>query len=455
MRPILPENVKFILNRLHEHGFEAFVAGGAVRDLLMNRTPHDYDISTNALPSEVKELFRKTIDTGLKHGTVTVIINKTGYEITTFRRDGQYTDGRHPESVKFVNSLREDCARRDFTVNAMCYNEEKGLIDFFCGKRDINQGIIRCVGNAEQRFKEDALRMLRAVRFAAVYGFKIEENTLKAIRKYAVLIKRVSSERIQSELNKLLLSDHPDYIRLLHETGILRYIIPPLERCFGEPQKNRFHIYDVGEHTMLAVKNTESDLILRWAALLHDIGKPCTSSTDSNGTIHFYGHHRESMRIADDILHRLRLDSSSIRDILVLIENHDVRIDPTPPAVKRMLAKTGPQLFEKLLKLQLADNSAKSPDCFESKKQRIDAVRNVYETVIASKEPYRISDLAINGRDLLKEGFRTGRILGDTLKALTEEVILNPSLNNRTYLLKRAAEIKKKNNRKSSGRPTV
>lgn len=443
MRIYLPENVKYILNRLHEGGFFAFVSGGAVRDMLMGRVPHDYDISTNAKPSDVKRLFNRTVDTGIKHGTVTVIINKTGYEVTTFRRDGAYTDGRHPETVQFVNSVRDDCMRRDFTINAMSYNEEDGLLDFFCGRRDIKQHIIRCVGDAERRFKEDALRMLRAVRFSAVFSFKIEPATSAAIRKCAVLIKRVSNERIIEELNKILLSDNPDHFRLMHQLGILRYIIPQLDKCFGEPQNNRFHIYDVGEHIMHAVKNTPTDLVLRWAALLHDIGKPCTASMDSGGIIHFYGHHRESKRIANDVLHRLRMDHESLHDILILIENHDVRIDPSPPAVKRMMAKTGPALFEKLLELQIADNSAKSALCFEDKKKKIDAVREIYETVISSNEPYRVMDLCINGRDLIKMGYRPGRAIGDVLKTLTEEVIINPSFNNRQYLLRRAEEIKK------------
>lgn len=443
MRLPLPENVRFILNRLHEHGFFAFVAGGAVRDLIMERTPHDYDISTNALPSDVKQLFERTIDTGIQHGTVTVIVNKIGYEVTTFRRDGQYSDGRRPESVQFVDSVRDDCVRRDFTINALSYNEEDGLLDFFCGKRDINQGIIRCVGNPEQRFKEDALRMLRAVRFSAVFGFKIEEQTQEAIKKYAMLIKRVSNERILEELNKILISDNPDAFSLMHELGLLKYIIPSLDRCFGEPQKNRYHIYDVGQHIIHAVKYTPVDLVLRWSALLHDIGKPCTSSTDASGIIHFYGHHRESKRIAEDVLHRLRMDNASIKDILTLIEYHDVRIEPSAPAVKRMMAKTGPDLFKKLMLLQLADNQAKNPKYFPDKQKKIDTLMRIYETVISSNEPYRVNDLVINGRDLLKEGCRPGRMIGDILKALTDEIIINPALNNRTYLLERSSELKK------------
>ena len=443
MRLVLPETVKRILSRLHQGGFFAYVSGGAVRDMIMGRTPHDYDISTNAKPEEIKKLFKHTVDTGIKHGTVTVIINRRGYEITTFRRDGRYSDGRHPESVQFVNSVRDDCLRRDFTINAMSYNDEEGLLDFFCGRRDINRGIVRCVGNAEQRFKEDALRMLRAVRFCAVFGFELEEQTRAAIRKCAVLIKRVSSERIVEELNKILLSDRPDSFRLMHELGLLTHIIPQLDNCFGEAQNNRFHIYDVGEHIMHTVANTPQDLVLRWAALLHDVGKPCVSSVDSDGIIHFYGHHRESKRIANDVLHRLRLDNASLKDILTLIENHDVRIDPSPPAVKRMMSKTGPALFEKLLRLQTADNGAKNPVYFEEKKRRIDAVREIFETVISANEPYRVSDLVINGRDLLKAGYRPGRAVGDTLKALADEVIIDPTCNERRYLLKRAAELKR------------
>lgn len=440
----LPENVKYVLKSLHNEGFSAFVCGGAVRDMVMGRNPHDYDISTNALPQDVKRIFKRTIDTGISHGTVTVVVNGVGFEVTTFRRDGKYTDSRHPEEVKFVSNVKEDALRRDFTINAMSYNDQDGLLDFFCGARDIRQGIIRCVGNAETRFKEDALRMLRAIRFSAVFGFKLEENTAQAIKKCAVLIKRVSSERILSELNKILLSDNPDAFRTMHELGMLKYIIPQLEKCFDKPQKNKFHIYDVGEHIMHAVKYTRPDLTLRWAALLHDIGKPYTSSTDSNGIIHFYGHHREGKKIANDILHLLRMDSATIRDILILIENHDVRMEPSHSAVKRMMAKTGPELFVKLLELQTADNKAKNPVFFPEKKKKIDAIYAVYENIISSREPYLVSDLAINGRDLIKSGFRTGRAIGDTLKILVDEVIINPSLNNRDYLLKRASQLRNK-----------
>lgn len=432
-----------ILSRLETGGFLAFVAGGAVRDLIMNKTPHDYDIATNARPEEVRSLFKRTIDTGIKHGTVTVIENKIGYEVTTFRRDGEYRDGRRPESVEFVDSVREDCKRRDFTINAMVYSPEHGLLDFFGGCEDIKRGVIRCVGDPETRFKEDALRMLRAVRFSASLSFEIEEKTKRAIKKCALLIKKVSSERILEELNKILLSANPDYFRIMHELGLLRYIIPQLERCFGEEQRNKYHIYDVGEHIMQTVKNTPPDLILRWAALMHDIGKPCCSSTDANGIIHFYGHHRESRRIAVDVLHRLHMDSDSIRDISVLVENHDVRIEPLPPAVKRMMSRTGEQLFAKLMQLQLADNKAKNPARFAEKEVKVRAVQNIYNEILAECQPYRVSDLVVNGRDLIKLGYRPGRMIGDALHTLLDEVIINPDLNNREYLLNKAEELKK------------
>lgn len=436
----LPDSVINILNRLNEGGFSAFVAGGAVRDILMGRTPSDYDIATSAGPKTIKSLFSRTIDTGIKHGTVTVVENKTGYEVTTFRRDGEYSDGRHPNSVQFVDEPREDCARRDFTINAMMYSPKDGFLDFFGGQQDIENRLVRCVGISEERFKEDALRMLRAVRFGAVLSFKVDDDAYRAIKKCAVLIKKVSSERILEELNKILLSENPDSIKDLHNCGLLKYIMPEVDRCFGEPQKNKYHIYDVGDHIMHTVKYTPADLVLRWAALMHDIGKPACASRDTNGIIHFYGHHRESCRLAVDLLHRLRMDNDTIRDVSVLVENHDVRIEPSMPAVKRMMSRTGEALFEKLLQLQLADNRAKNPVHFPDKKARIDSVYQIYKEILAERQPYLVSHLAVNGKDLIRIGYRPGREIGDTLKRLIDEVIINPSLNNRDYLLKAAKE---------------
>ena len=440
----MPESVEGILSRLKNAGYSAYVAGGAVRDVIMEKTPHDYDIATSAKPNDIKLLFSHTIDTGIKHGTVTVVENKIGYEVTTFRMDGEYSDGRHPESVRFVDAPKEDCMRRDFTINAMMYNPSDGILDYFGGCDDIKNRIIKCVGNPVQRFKEDALRMLRAIRFSAVLSFRIEDETWRAIKKCAVLIKKVSNERILEEINKILLSENPDYIRKLHECGLLKYIMPELERCFGEPQRNKYHIYDVGEHIMHAVKNTPNDMVLRWAALMHDIGKPVCSSTDQNGIIHFYGHHRESCKIAVDLLHRLRMDNDTIRDISVMVENHDVRVEPSLAAVKRMMSRTGETLFEKLMLLQIADNKAKNPIYFQEKKKRIDGAYNIYKEILAERQPYLVSHLAVNGKDLIHIGYRPGREIGDALKKLIDEVIINPKLNNREYLLRAAKEYRRK-----------
>lgn len=444
MRLEISDGAESVLKRLNDAGYSAYIAGGAVRDLVMGKTPHDYDIATDALPDEVKRLFGKTIDTGIRHGTVTVIENKIGYEITTFRHDGCYADGRHPNTVEFVSEPREDAMRRDFTINAMMYNPADGLLDFFGGSDDIKNRIIRCVGETEMRFREDALRMLRAVRFKAQLGFTLDLEVERAIKKYAVLIKKVSSERILEELNKILLSARPDCFRDLHRLGLLKFIMPELERCFGERQKNKYHIYDVGEHIMNTVVNTPPDLIIRWAAILHDTGKPCCPSVDSNGIIHFYGHHRESRRITLDILYRLRMDAGSIRDIALLVENHDYRVDASFTSVKRMMAKTGAELFEKLLMLQRADNMAKNPKYLPDKLRRIDNGMEIFREVLAANQPYRVSDLVVNGRDLMNIGYRQGREIGDALKILLDEVIITPELNSRSYLIKRAKEIRRK-----------
>lgn len=440
---ITDDGAEKIIKTLNKQGYKAYIAGGAVRDMLMGKSPHDYDIASSAEPEDVKRIFAKTIDTGIKHGTVTVIENKNGYEVTTFRRDGSYADGRHPSEVEFLDDPEEDCRRRDFTINAMMYSPDEGVLDFFGGRKDITDRVIRCVGVPEKRFREDALRMMRAVRFKAELDFGIDRDTEAAIRKCAVLIKKVSAERIRDELNKIMLSEHPDYIRDLHRLGLLKFILPEVDRCFGEPQRNKYHIYDVGEHIMQTVIHTPPDLVLRWAALLHDTGKPCCPSTDPNGIIHFYGHHRESRRITVDVLYRFKMESDFIRDVSVLVENHDYRVDANYTAVKRMMSKTGAELFEKLLMLQKADNMAKDPKYLPEKLKRIENDMLIYRVVIASNQPYRISDLVVNGRDLMNVGYRQGREIGDALKIMLDEVIINPELNNRRYLIKRAKDIRR------------
>ena len=445
MELVISGGAKSIIETLEKNGYSAYIVGGAVRDLLMGKTPHDFDIATSATPFQMKKIFKRTIDTGLKHGTVTVVENKIGYEVTTFRSDGNYIDARHPGQVSFISSIEEDVKRRDFTVNAMAYNPNLGVVDVVGGIEDIKKRLIRCVGEPEKRFSEDALRMLRAVRFSAALGFEIEESTGRALKKYSALIKKISSERVRDELNKILMSERPEYIQSLHTYGLLKYIMPELEACFGVLQRNKYHIYDVFSHIICAVKNTPADLVLRWAALLHDIGKPLCQSCDSNGIIHFYGHHRESVKLANDILHRLRFDRDLIHDVLILIENHDVRIENSPPGVKRMMTRTGETLFEKLLILQEADNLAKNHKYFKEKKRKLNEIHDIYKLVLAERQPYTIADLEVNGKDLIKLGYRPGRALGDCLKKLLDEVIINPELNIRELLLLRAKELKKSN----------
>ena len=440
----ISQGAERILRTLENAGYEAYIVGGAVRDCIMGKTPSDYDIATNALPRQVKELFPKTIDTGIKHGTVTVIDNKIGYEVTTYRKEEKYADNRHPDSISFVSDIETDLRRRDFTMNAIAYNPSRGIVDIFGGVSDIKNRTIRCVGNAGDRFKEDALRMVRAVRFSACLNFEMDEETKKGIRKYSVLVKNVSAERILSELNTILLCDYPSRAKILYETGLMRHIIPNLCVCFNTVQNNKYHIYNVGDHIMNAVENTPNDLIIRWAALLHDVGKPACASKDQNGIYHFYGHHRESMRMADDILHKLRMDKDSISDILTLIENHDVRIDAHPASVKRILARTGEKLFLKLLLLQEADNRAKNPKFLDDKLNKLQSIYSQYLRIIAEGQPYMISHLVINGKDLIKMGFKTGREIGDVLKILLDEVVIDPSLNTREYLVKRVKALRKK-----------
>ncbi len=438
----IDEGAAAIIDKLEHAGFSAYVVGGAVRDLLAGNTPNDYDIATSALPEYVKGIFKRTVDTGLKHGTVTVILNRRTYEVTTYRTESGYADSRHPDSVSFVRTIEEDLARRDFTINAMAYNPKYGLRDLYGGRADMEAGIIRAVGDPDVRFNEDPLRMLRAVRFSAKLGFDIEPATAAAARSNAALIRHVSNERILSELTKTLMSARPERIRALEDLGLMKYIIPELDECFHTPQKNKYHIYNVGDHIIEAVKNTRPDSELRWAALMHDIGKPYCLSRDASGTIHFYGHHRISAEIADRILHTLHMDNATIKAVLQLVECHDVRVDATPTSVKRMLARLGDERFFKLLDLQEADSRAKNPAYIKEKIGRIDRVRTLAAEIIAERQPYQLSDLAVNGRDLIKCGYKAGREIGDTLKTLLDEVILDPRLNEREYLLKRARELK-------------
>lgn len=298
----LPERVKEILDTIMEAGYEAYAVGGCIRDSILGRKPNDWDITTSASPYEIKELFRRTVDTGIQHGTVTVMMDKEGFEVTTYRIDGDYKDGRHPSEVTFTASLKEDLRRRDFTINAMAYNEQNGLVDIFGGMQDIADGVIRCVGEPRERFSEDALRIMRAVRFSAQLGYQIEEKTKAAIEELAPTLKKISAERIQVELVKLVTSKHPEELLTAYETGITSVILPEFDLCMETEQHNPHHLYNVGMHTIHAMEVIPADKVLRLAMLFHDMGKPVCRETDERGIDHFHGHPQVSEEITGKVL---------------------------------------------------------------------------------------------------------------------------------------------------------
>ena len=307
----MPGKVNKIIGVLQEAGFEAYAVGGCIRDSLLGRTPNDWDITTSAKPMEVKALFSHTIDTGIQHGTVTILLDREGFEVTTYRIDGEYEDGRHPKEVSFTGSLEEDLKRRDFTINALAYNETAGLIDIFEGQKDLKDGIIRCVGNAEERFTEDALRMLRAIRFSAQLGYRIEENTLAAIHKLAGNLEKISAERIQTELLKLMVSPHPDYLRTAYECGVTKVFFPEFDLAMETPQNHPHHCYNVGEHILHSLIEVPADKVLRLTMLLHDIAKPQCLTVDEKGITHFHGHEEMGAEMSRVILRRLRMDNDT------------------------------------------------------------------------------------------------------------------------------------------------
>ena len=436
-----PESVLDILRIFKGNGYEAYAVGGCVRDSVLGTKPKDWDITTNALPSEIKELFEKTIDTGLKHGTVTVMLAGEAFEVTTFRIDGKYEDGRHPSHVEFTGRLEDDLRRRDFTMNAMAWNEERGIVDPFGGMEDIADGIIRAVGEPGERFREDALRMLRAIRFAARLGFEIHFETLKAISENSGLISSVSSERIREELNGTLAADDPMKFALLRDTGLLKLIMPEFEACFNTPQKNPHHAYNVGEHSLRAVAAAENDKCLRWTMLLHDTGKAVTRTTDEKGIDHFHGHPAKSMEIAKNILERLRFDNRSMERIIRLIKYHDREILPQPRAVAKAVHTVGDDIFLDLLKVKRADKSAQNPLDKQKGLNYVDLIESIYNGLKSENSCLELKDLAIDGRDLLEMGFKEGREVGRALKLLFEKVLDDPSLNEKRFLSELAADL--------------
>lgn len=439
----LPEKVKFIIDTIMDAGYEAYAVGGCVRDSILGRVPDDWDITTSATPHQVKELFKRTIDTGIQHGTVTVMLEKEGFEVTTYRIDGEYEDSRHPKEVTFTANLVEDLKRRDFTINAMAYNDKAGLVDVFEGTLDIERKMIRCVGDPKERFTEDALRMMRAVRFSAQLGYDIEENTAAAVKELAGNLVNISAERIQVELVKLVTSPHPENLRIAYETGITKVIMPEFDVCMETVQNNPHHCYTVGEHTLKSMESIRPDKVLRLSMLFHDIGKPATISTDEKGIDHFYGHPNVSEEMARKILRRLKFDNHTIYMVTGLVKYHDRNVEPGPKYVRRAILKVGEDIFPLLFDIKKADIAAQSDYKREEKLETLEQVRKAYEEVLANNQCVSLKTLAVTGKDLITEaGMQSGPGLGRVLEKLLDEVIEDPGLNNKETLLRLAEKYK-------------
>lgn len=441
MKIQLPERVNEIITTLQRQGYEAYAVGGCVRDSLIGRTPGDWDITTSALPEETKALFERTFDTGIEHGTVTVLLEREGFEVTTYRIDGKYEDSRHPKEVQFTRSLAEDLKRRDFTINAMAYNNEEGLIDLFGGIKDLEKGIICCVGNAEQRFGEDALRILRALRFSAQLGFKIEEETSQAIEKLSGSLSKISAERIQTELVKLLVSPHPEMIKEAFRLGVTKVILPEFDAMMTTAQETPHHCYSVGDHTVHALMNIEADKILRLTMLFHDMGKPKKKTFDKDGAAHFKGHAVLSEAMAKEIMHRLKFDNDTLRKVTKLVFYHDYRMEATARNVRRAMNKIGEDLFPYYMKVRRADTEAQSSFQQDKKRENLNQIEQLYKEIQEKKQCVCLKELAVTGRDLIQAGVRPGPQLGDMLSFLLEEVIEDPEKNQREFLIKRVCEL--------------
>lgn len=459
MKIQLPQKVNYIIDELILHGYEAYAVGGCVRDSILGKEPEDWDITTSAKPLEVKKIFRRTIDTGIQHGTVTVMLDKEGYEVTTYRIDGEYEDSRHPKTVEFTANLLEDLKRRDFTINAMAYNEKEGLVDAFGGLGDIQQEIIRCVGSPEDRFDEDALRILRAVRFSAQLGFQIDGDTLQAIGNKAANLKNISAERIRVELNKLLLSRHPEKLLDAFEKGITKIVLPEFDVMMKTEQHNSHHIYSVGIHTVKAIEvvgeaakselflteegaySNKEKLILRWTMLLHDVEKPNCKVKGEDLEDHFYGHPEKSAATAKMILRRLKFDNETINLVVRLVNWHDYYLTLTPAGMRRAVNNIGADIMDLLFEVKKADILAQNPSTWENKFKHLNLAKQMFCEIKSKNECVSLKMLKINGKDLQELGFRPGKVLGETLNQLLEQILENPSLNEKPTLMDMAKRL--------------
>lgn len=440
----LPEKVNSIINLLKRSGYEAYAVGGCVRDMVMGIEPHDFDITTSATPEETEKVFAdfKLVETGIKHGTVTVISEHEPFEITTYRIDGDYLDNRHPDFVKFSRNLGDDLARRDFTVNTLCFNGQDGLVDLFGGQEDIANGIIRCVGNPEKRFSEDALRIMRAIRFSSTLGFSIEEETARCIHSQKNLLKNIAAERIREEFVKLITGKNAaEVIREYHD--VIEVFIPEFAALFGCEQNTPYHIYDVAEHTLHALEAAENSRELKITMFFHDIGKPLAKTTDANGTDHFKGHARIGAQMCVDILKRMRFDNKTVERVSTLVGIHSEHCPKTEAEAKLMLCEVGEEYYRGFMKVRRADCLAKANP--HSHDEKLEKMRLFLDKIIGNNECYRLKDLKINGNAVKSIGVTDGKKINEILQKLLFEVIEDSEKNNKQYLLARARALSEEN----------
>lgn len=442
----IPNYVEKIINRLENKGFQAYIVGGSIRDMLLGKSPKDFDITTDAQPFQLEDIFShyKTINIGKEFGTIIVCQNEGDVEITTFRQEGRYIDGRRPEWVSFSKDIEDDLSRRDFTINAMAYNKKTGIIDPYGGRRDLKDGIIRTVGQAEKRFSEDYLRILRAIRFATVLKFNIDESIFKAGKKYSKEILKVSMERIAEEFFKILLADTPSTgIGLLEKMGLLEIVLPELVPAIGFNQKNPHHKMDVYDHILCVLDNTPPIIHIRLAALFHDIGKPHTLTIDERGIGHFYGHDKIGAKLSKEILERFKISNDLKNKVYLLVKEHmNHHADFKEKGLKRLIRRLGEEGVLDLIELQIADIKCSNE---EAAFHHIIERRQRIKEILEREEVYEIKRMEIDGKDLLDLGIEQGPIMGEILEYLLDKVMEKPELNDKDILIELVLDyIKKK-----------
>lgn len=444
MNIMIPEKPKQIMHLLEDAGFEAYVVGGCVRDVLLNIKPHDWDICTNALPMQTKAVLESThihtFDTGIKHGTITALIDGESFEVTTYRQESAYSDGRHPDSVEFVSSIEEDLLRRDFTVNALAYHPQRGLLDIVGGQADLKANILRCVGDAHVRFSEDALRIMRALRFAAIFGFDIDIECKQAIHQDKALLDAITTERIRDEILRLICGDYAEDI-LLEYADVFGQVIPELKPMFGFDQCNKYHRYDVWEHCVRAMGFCIPDPHIRFALMIHDIGKPSTFFTDDEGCGHFYGHPAAGEPIARKVCKNLHMSKKMIDEIAELVLYHDYEISLSPRSMRRLILKLGTYRMNQLMEIRVCDSLAHSNLEMEENLLYHKQVCDLFEKTVKEMNTFSVRDLAIDGNDVIALGVTAGPRVGEILRALLEMVIDGQVSNERNALLDQVRDL--------------